>query len=181
MQGASLSRFLLPDGSNTMPVITAIKSEGRPGLSNESRCWHVGYQFCGLPAEVTVYAENEAEARDKAVWIAPHALRGVAGSSARRAGLVTTLIVTSRVESGKKLMGSDRKRRCYRTLRKMAFFVRRREGMSLFASAQGAKTLMPLTPTLLVLPLALCLDTQHAQIAHVLRSLIQINGLPQCL
>jgi hypothetical protein len=30
-------------------------------------CWHVGYQFCGLSAEIAVYAENEVEARAKAV------------------------------------------------------------------------------------------------------------------
>jgi hypothetical protein len=30
-------------------------------------CWHVSYQFCGLSAEIAVYAENEAEARAKAV------------------------------------------------------------------------------------------------------------------
>jgi hypothetical protein len=30
-------------------------------------CWHVRYQFCGLSAEITVYAEKEDEARAKAV------------------------------------------------------------------------------------------------------------------
>jgi hypothetical protein len=39
------------------PVITSIKSE--PGTSS--------YQFCDLSAEITVYAENEADARAKAV------------------------------------------------------------------------------------------------------------------
>jgi len=51
-----------------MPVITEVK----PGLQSEGLdglrcCWHVRYQFCGLSPEITVYAENEAAARAKAV------------------------------------------------------------------------------------------------------------------
>jgi hypothetical protein len=50
------------------PVITSIKAELRSkGLDRRQCCWHVSYQFCGLSAEITVYAENEAEARTKAV------------------------------------------------------------------------------------------------------------------
>jgi hypothetical protein len=50
------------------PVITSIKPELRSkGLDRRQCCWHVSYRFCGLSAEITVYAENEAEARAKAV------------------------------------------------------------------------------------------------------------------
>jgi hypothetical protein len=50
------------------PVITSIKAELRSkGLDRRQCCWHVSYRFCGLSAEITVYAENEAEARAKAV------------------------------------------------------------------------------------------------------------------
>ena len=46
------------------PVITSIKAEVRSKrLDRRQCCWHVSYQFCGLSAEITVYAENEAEAR----------------------------------------------------------------------------------------------------------------------
>ncbi len=31
------------------------------------QCWHVGYQFCGISAEITVYAADALEARGKAV------------------------------------------------------------------------------------------------------------------
>jgi hypothetical protein len=31
------------------------------------RCWHVAYQFCGVSAEIAVYAETETEARAQAV------------------------------------------------------------------------------------------------------------------
>ena len=51
-----------------MPVIDGIRLEGRSKELDRLRCcWHVRYQFCGLMAEVAVYAENEAEARAKAV------------------------------------------------------------------------------------------------------------------
>jgi len=50
------------------PVITSIKPELRSkGLDRRQCCWHVSYRFCGLSAEITVYAENEAETRAKAV------------------------------------------------------------------------------------------------------------------
>jgi hypothetical protein len=50
------------------PVITSIKSELRSkGLDRRQCCWHVSYQFCDLSAEITVYAENEADARAQAV------------------------------------------------------------------------------------------------------------------
>jgi hypothetical protein len=44
----------------------------RPELRSKGldrlRCgWHVRYEFCGLSAEIAVTAENEAEARAKAV------------------------------------------------------------------------------------------------------------------
>ena len=46
------------------PVITSIKAEVRSKrLDRRQCCWHVSYQFWGLSAEITVYAENEAEAR----------------------------------------------------------------------------------------------------------------------
>jgi hypothetical protein len=50
-----------------LPVTTSIKHEPRSKGLHDLRCWHVGYHLCGLPAEVTVYAENEANARAKAV------------------------------------------------------------------------------------------------------------------
>ena len=50
------------------PVITGIRPELRSmGLDRLQCCWHVRYQFCELSAEITVYAENEAAARAKAV------------------------------------------------------------------------------------------------------------------
>ena len=50
------------------PVITSIKPELRSkGLDRRRCCWHVSYRFCGLSAEIPVYAENEAETRAKAV------------------------------------------------------------------------------------------------------------------
>jgi len=45
--------------------ITDAKREPR-SYSTDPQCWHVGYQFCGLPAEVIVYAENEVDARAQA-------------------------------------------------------------------------------------------------------------------
>jgi len=36
------------------------------GWGRSERCWHVRDQFCGLSAEIAVYAENEAEARARA-------------------------------------------------------------------------------------------------------------------
>ena len=50
-----------------MPVITALRPEERSKALHDLRCWHVGYKFCGLTAEVAVYARDEAEARAKAV------------------------------------------------------------------------------------------------------------------
>jgi hypothetical protein len=50
-----------------IPVITGIRSELRGKRADRlQRCWHVRYQLCGLSAEITVYAETEAEARAKA-------------------------------------------------------------------------------------------------------------------
>ena len=50
-----------------MPVTTAIKPERRSKGLDDLRCWHVAYQFCGLTAEIIVYAQDDAEARAKAV------------------------------------------------------------------------------------------------------------------
>ena len=50
-----------------MPVITAIKPERRSKGLDDLRCWHVAYRFCGLTAEIIVYAQDDAEARAKAV------------------------------------------------------------------------------------------------------------------
>ena len=51
-----------------IPVITGIRPKPRGKRADRlQRCWHVSYQFCELSAEVTVYAENEAEARAKAM------------------------------------------------------------------------------------------------------------------
>ncbi len=51
-----------------MPVIIGIRPEKRSkGLDRLQCCWHVSYQFCSLSAEIAVYAENEAQARAKAV------------------------------------------------------------------------------------------------------------------
>jgi hypothetical protein len=50
------------------PVIISIKPELRSkGLDRCQGCWHVSYRFCGLSAEIIVYAANEVEARAKAV------------------------------------------------------------------------------------------------------------------
>ena len=50
------------------PVIDGIRPKGRSKELDRRQCnWHVRYQFCGLSAEITVYAENEAEAHAKAV------------------------------------------------------------------------------------------------------------------
>jgi hypothetical protein len=49
-----------------MPVITSEKRSSK-GLDHLQCCWHVRYEFCGLSAQIAVYAENEAEARAKAV------------------------------------------------------------------------------------------------------------------
>jgi catechol 2,3-dioxygenase-like lactoylglutathione lyase family enzyme len=53
--------------SHMMPLVTAIKSQPRSKLSNGLHSWHVGYQFCGLPAQATVYAKNEADVRAKGI------------------------------------------------------------------------------------------------------------------
>jgi hypothetical protein len=51
-----------------MPVIGGIRMEGRCEKLDRLQCsWHVSYQFCGLSAQITVYAESEAAARTKAV------------------------------------------------------------------------------------------------------------------
>jgi hypothetical protein len=51
-----------------LPVINGIRPEPRSkGLDRLQCAWHVRYQFCGLWAQITVYAKNEAEARAKAV------------------------------------------------------------------------------------------------------------------
>lgn len=50
------------------PAITAVKAEIKPkGVDRARCCWHVGYEFCGLNAEIAVYATDEAEARSRAV------------------------------------------------------------------------------------------------------------------
>ena len=46
------------------PVITGTRLE--PRSNSADHCWHVCYQFCGLSAEITVHADNEADARSKA-------------------------------------------------------------------------------------------------------------------
>ena len=48
-------------------VITAVRLERRSKGVNDLRCWHVHYRFCGVSAEITVYANDEKEARAKAV------------------------------------------------------------------------------------------------------------------
>jgi len=49
------------------PVIVGVRLETRSrGLDRLKCCWHVLYRVCGLTAEVTVYAANEADARAKA-------------------------------------------------------------------------------------------------------------------
>jgi hypothetical protein len=51
-----------------MPAIDSVRPEVRSEGLDHLRCsWHVGYQFCGMSAEITVHAENEADARAKAV------------------------------------------------------------------------------------------------------------------
>jgi hypothetical protein len=41
---------------------------GRVRIPSALRCWHVHYRFCGVSAEITVYANDEKEARAKQ-WI----------------------------------------------------------------------------------------------------------------
>jgi hypothetical protein len=48
-----------------IPVITGTRRE--PRSNSADHCWHVCYQFCDLSAEITVYAENEVDARAKAI------------------------------------------------------------------------------------------------------------------
>ena len=50
-----------------MAVITGVRLERRSKGANDLRCWHVNYRFCGVSAEITVYANDEKEARAKAV------------------------------------------------------------------------------------------------------------------
>jgi hypothetical protein len=50
-----------------MPLVSAIKPELRSKGLNGLQCWHVCYQFCGISAEITVYAKDALEARGKAV------------------------------------------------------------------------------------------------------------------
>jgi hypothetical protein len=47
------------------PVVTGIRPE--PRAKSADHCWHVRYQFCGLSAQITVLAENEVDARAKAI------------------------------------------------------------------------------------------------------------------
>jgi hypothetical protein len=48
-------------------IITGVRPELRSrGLDRLQSCWHVRYQFCGLSAEIIVYAENGKKARAKA-------------------------------------------------------------------------------------------------------------------
>jgi hypothetical protein len=50
------------------PIIISVRPESRSrGVGRLRCCWHVLYQFCDLPAEIIVYAENEAAARAKAI------------------------------------------------------------------------------------------------------------------
>jgi hypothetical protein len=50
-----------------MPIIVGTRPEQRSkGLDRLQCCWHVGYQFCGVSAEIIVHAENETAARGKA-------------------------------------------------------------------------------------------------------------------
>jgi hypothetical protein len=50
-----------------LPVIDGVRPEPRSEvIDHVRRARHVRYQFCGLSAEITVQAENEAEARAKA-------------------------------------------------------------------------------------------------------------------
>jgi hypothetical protein len=65
-----------------MPVITAIKPERRSKGLDDLRCWHVAYRFCGLTAEIIVYAQDDAEARAKAVQ--QLRVRGLARRAASR-------------------------------------------------------------------------------------------------
>jgi hypothetical protein len=49
------------------PIIISVRPELRSKGQDRVRCWRVTYQFCGLSAEITVYAESDADARAKAV------------------------------------------------------------------------------------------------------------------
>jgi hypothetical protein len=50
------------------PVVIEARPELRSKGLDRLQCrWHVRYQFCDLSAEITVYAENEAKARTKAI------------------------------------------------------------------------------------------------------------------
>jgi hypothetical protein len=51
-----------------MAAIDRVRPETHSKGLDRLRCiWHVGYRFCGLTAQITVHAENEAAARAKAV------------------------------------------------------------------------------------------------------------------
>jgi hypothetical protein len=51
-----------------VPVIEDIRPELRSnGLDRRQCCWYVRYRFCDLSAEIALYAENEADARARAV------------------------------------------------------------------------------------------------------------------
>jgi hypothetical protein len=75
------------------PLITSTKPELRSKrLDRRQCCWHVSYQFCDLSAEITVYAENEADARASRArpesslsrWCRPAAFRCPGQSRAKK-------------------------------------------------------------------------------------------------
>ena len=50
-----------------LPVIIAVEPERRSKGLDKLQRWHVNYQFCGVTAEITVYAKDAVEAHAKAV------------------------------------------------------------------------------------------------------------------
>jgi hypothetical protein len=50
-----------------MPVITGVWPQKQRAASNELSCWRIDYRFCGVTAQIRLYAQNEPEARAKAV------------------------------------------------------------------------------------------------------------------
>jgi hypothetical protein len=74
------------------PLIISIKPELRSkGLDRRQCCWHVSYRFCDS-AEITVHAENEADALASRArpesslsrWCRPAAFRCPAKSRAKK-------------------------------------------------------------------------------------------------
>jgi hypothetical protein len=78
--GEKRTRSVSPDGEGAflrvehrpvhmIPAVTTARIELRSKLRSKDDfcCWHVGYEFCGVTAELTVYARDQVEAHANAV------------------------------------------------------------------------------------------------------------------